>query len=148
MLQELRGKLGCWGFVLELGKNLAGRIDVTFESERWAWAMRDGETPTPGSRKLPDLWKERAQRPPIKRTALTPVLRTGLPWATEWEGSSISVIFILGCTLESPGELRDDHSKWSKSDGERQIPYNITYMRNLKYDTNELICETETDSQT
>ena len=24
----------------------------------------------------------------------------------------------------------------------------ITYMWNLKYDTNELICETETDSQT
>ena len=29
---------------------------------------------------------------------------------------------------------------------ERQIPYDITYMWNLKYDTNELICET--DSQT
>ena len=26
--------------------------------------------------------------------------------------------------------------------------YNITYMWNLKYDTNELIYETETDSQT
>ena len=24
----------------------------------------------------------------------------------------------------------------------RQIPYDITYMWNLKYDTNELICET------
>ena len=31
---------------------------------------------------------------------------------------------------------------------ERQIPYDITYMWNLKYDTNELIYETETDSQT
>ena len=29
-----------------------------------------------------------------------------------------------------------------------QIPYDITYMWNLKYDTNELIYETETDSQT
>ena len=28
---------------------------------------------------------------------------------------------------------------------ERQIPYDITYMQNLKYDTNELIYETETE---
>ena len=34
--------------------------------------------------------------------------------------------------------------KWSKS----KIPYDIAYMWNLKYDTNELIYETETDSQT
>ena len=31
---------------------------------------------------------------------------------------------------------------------ERQIPYDITYMWNLKYGTNEPIYETETDSQT
>ena len=31
---------------------------------------------------------------------------------------------------------------------ERQIPYDVTYMWNLKYDTNELIYKTETDSQT
>ena len=30
----------------------------------------------------------------------------------------------------------------------RQISYDITYMWNLKYDTNELIYKTETDSQT
>ena len=30
----------------------------------------------------------------------------------------------------------------SKSERERQIPYDITYMQNLKYDTNELISET------
>ena len=37
----------------------------------------------------------------------------------------------------------------SESDRERQIPYDITYMRNLqKNDTNELIYKTETDSQT
>ena len=30
---------------------------------------------------------------------------------------------------------------------ERQILYDITYMWNLKYDTNELIYETNTDSQ-
>ena len=34
-----------------------------------------------------------------------------------------------------------------KSEGEKQISYDITYMWNLKYDTNELIYETETDSQ-
>ena len=43
---------------------------------------------------------------------------------------------------------RDDHTKWSTSERERQIPYDISYMCNLKYDTNELIYETETDSQT
>ena len=41
---------------------------------------------------------------------------------------------------------RDSHTKWSKS--ERQIPYGITYMWNLKYGTNEPIYKTETDSQT
>ena len=41
---------------------------------------------------------------------------------------------------------RDHHIKWSKS--ERQIPYDITYVWNLKYDTNEPIYETEADSWT
>ena len=35
-----------------------------------------------------------------------------------------------------------------KSERERQIPHDITYMCNLKYDTNELIYKAETDSQT
>ena len=35
-----------------------------------------------------------------------------------------------------------------KSDRERQVSYNITYMWNLKYHTNDLVCETETNSQT
>jgi len=35
-----------------------------------------------------------------------------------------------------------------KSGREKQIAYGITYTWNLKYDTNELIYETETDSQT
>ena len=43
---------------------------------------------------------------------------------------------------------RHYHTKWSQSERERQIPYDITYMWNLKYDTNEPIYETETDSQT
>ena len=32
--------------------------------------------------------------------------------------------------------------------GQRQIPYNITYMWDLKYDTNELIYGTKKDLQT
>ena len=42
---------------------------------------------------------------------------------------------------------RDYHTKQGKSERERQIPYDITYMWNLKYDTNELIYRTETISQ-
>ena len=44
------------------------------------------------------------------------------------------------------GATRD--CKWSKSKRERQIPYDITYMWNLKYDVSEPIYETETESQT
>ena len=33
---------------------------------------------------------------------------------------------------------RDCHTKWSKSDRERQISYDVTYMWNIEYDTNEL----------
>ena len=40
----------------------------------------------------------------------------------------------------------DYHTKWSKSEKERQIPYDITYMWNLKYNTNEQTYETKTDS--
>ena len=43
---------------------------------------------------------------------------------------------------------RDDHTKSSKSDRERQIPHDTTDMWTLNYDTNELIYETETDSKT
>ena len=43
---------------------------------------------------------------------------------------------------------RGYHTKWSKSERERQIPYDITYMWKLKYDTNEFIYHRETDSQT
>ena len=42
-------------------------------------------------------------------------------------------------------EPRDDHTK---SERERLISYDITYMWNLKYDTEECIYETQTDSQT
>ena len=43
---------------------------------------------------------------------------------------------------------RDYYTKWSKSNRERQILYDITYMCNLKKDTNELIYRREANSQT
>ena len=44
--------------------------------------------------------------------------------------------------------LGDYHTKQSKSEREKLIPYDITYMWNLKYDQNELTYKTEVDSQT
>ena len=41
--------------------------------------------------------------------------------------------------------LRGYHSKWSNSGRERQI-YGITYMWDIKKDTNKTIYKTETDS--
>jgi len=38
-------------------------------------------------------------------------------------------------------------SEISQSERERQTPYGITYMWNLKYGTDELIYKTETDPQ-
>ena len=43
--------------------------------------------------------------------------------------------------------LRDYHTKWSKSEREIQMPYDITYTWNRKYDTNELIYKTVTHRQ-
>ena len=57
---------------------------------------------------------------------------------TEWNNAICS-------NMDGP---RDYHTKWSKPDRERQIPYDITYKWTLKYHTNELIYKTETDSQT
>ena len=37
---------------------------------------------------------------------------------------------------------RDYYAKGSNSDNKRQIPYDITYMWNLKYSTKELIYKT------
>ena len=42
---------------------------------------------------------------------------------------------------------RDYHTKWRKSERERQTSYDATYMWTLKYDTNEPIHETETNPQ-
>ena len=43
---------------------------------------------------------------------------------------------------------RDYRTKWSNSEREKQIPFDITYIWNLKYGTNEFIYETETYLQT
>ena len=43
---------------------------------------------------------------------------------------------------------RDYHNKWSKSEREKQVLYDITYVWNLKYDINEPIRKTERDSHT
>ena len=56
----------------------------------------------------------------------------------EWNNATCS-------NMDGP---RDYHIKWNESERERQISYDITYVWNLKYDTNELIYKTETDSQT
>ena len=40
---------------------------------------------------------------------------------------------------------RDSHTKRSKSQSKRQIPYDITYMWNLNYGTDDSIYKTETD---
>ena len=42
--------------------------------------------------------------------------------------------------MDAAGDL---HNKWSKSKREWKMPYDITYMWKLKYDTNELICKTD-----
>ena len=39
---------------------------------------------------------------------------------------------------------RDSHTKWSKSERERQIPYDITYIWNLIWGTNESIYRKKT----
>ena len=44
--------------------------------------------------------------------------------------------------------IRDSHTKCIKSERERQIPYEITYIWNLIYGTNGPISRTDTDSQT
>ena len=43
--------------------------------------------------------------------------------------------------------ITDSHTKWSKSESERQIPYDITYMWNPRYGTDEPIDRTGTGSQ-
>ena len=55
---------------------------------------------------------------------------------------------LINAICSNMNRSEDYHIKWSKSERERQIPYCITYMWNLNYDTNESTYETETDAQT
>ena len=52
-----------------------------------------------------------------------------------------------GAICSNTDTPRDDHTKWSKSEKERQRPHETAHMRNQKYDTNEPIYEAETESQ-
>ena len=59
----------------------------------------------------------------------------------------------LRCTnfqLQTMDGPRDYYTKWNKSEGEKQVVYDITYMwkSKKKKDTNELIYKTESNSQT
>ena len=47
------------------------------------------------------------------------------------------------CDMDGPWER---YAKWNKSDRERQISYDFTYMQNPKKNTNESIYKTDTDS--
>ena len=64
--------------------------------------------------------------------------------------SEASIKFLLGSTalMKLSKTFKKgiffSHTKWSKSERESQISYDITYMWNLKYSTNE---PTETDLQ-
>ena len=44
---------------------------------------------------------------------------------------------------KNQNEIMPSTAKWVKSERERQIPYDIAYMWNLKYGTNETIYKTE-----
>ena len=63
---------------------------------------------------------------------------------------SVAALFTIAKTWERNNAIcsnmvatRDYHTKRSKSERERQIPYDITFMQNLKYDTNEPMYKTE-----
>ena len=65
---------------------------------------------------------------------------------THLSGDPLGAIPLSICSnMDGPG---CDHTKRIESERERQIPYDITHMWNLKYDTNKLMHERETDSQT
>ena len=47
-----------------------------------------------------------------------------------------------GAICSNTDAPRDDHTKWSKSERERQGPHDTAHMQNQKYDTNEPIYDT------
>ena len=64
-----------------------------------------------------------------------------------FSGYNRKCIFLLLFAATRMGP-REYHTKWIKSDRERQILYTITYMCNLKNNANESIYKKETDSLT
>ena len=85
----------------------------------------------------------------VKVKSLSCVRLFATPWTAAYQAPPPMGFFRQeywsGLPLPSP---RDHHTKWNKPERKRQISYDIAYMQNLKCDTNELICKTETDSQT
>ena len=51
------------------------------------------------------------------------------------------------CLCSNADGPREHHTKESKSDRERYVPYDITYMWNLKNNTNKSVYKTEIDSE-
>ena len=64
----------------------------------------------------------------------------------EWVAIAFSNGILVGHNKEweMPFPLTS-HTKESKSERKREIPYNITYMSDLKQNTNDYIYKTETD---
>ena len=60
------------------------------------------------------------------------------------------VVYILIYTMEYYSAIKNNEiMPFVANEGsQRKIVYDTTYMWNLKYDTNELIYNTKTDSQT
>ena len=69
------------------------------------------------------------------------------PSTNEWikKMCYIETIEYYSAICSNMDATRDSHTKWNKSKRERQIPYYITYMWSLNYDTNDPTYKTETD---
>ena len=90
-----------------------------------------------------------------RRGGLSPSLATLLCKSSNFERKKVWCVYVYDGILLRHKEkwnnaicshmdgTRDYHPKWSKSERERQIPYDTTYMWNPKYDTNKSIYKTE-----
>ena len=65
-------------------------------------------------------------------------IQNGILLSRKWEWNNA-----ICSNMDGP---REYHTEWSDSQREKQIPYDITYIWNLKYDTNKPIYKIETDS--
>ena len=82
--------------------------------------------------------------------ALFPIAKTWKNLNVHWQMNGLRRGTYNGILLSHKGKQnsvicsnmdtsRDSHAKWNKSERERQIPYDITYIWNLIYGTNEPI---------